>query len=110
MSQKATIPGMTENYQVHPSCKKYTLRDNGFTETKSGKFQLIRSLNFGSDNKQDIQLKVVISPDLEKLKMYTTTTTLQSVDLFKKETFSKERENLETILYELCESQVLEKA
>ena len=32
-------------YKVHPSAKRYTLKDNGFTETKSGNFQLIRSLD-----------------------------------------------------------------
>lgn len=41
----AAVEGSTVFYKVHPSAKRYTLKDNGFTETKSGNFQLIRSLS-----------------------------------------------------------------
>ena len=37
-----TVLGAETRYQLAPEAKKYTLRDNGFTETNSGNFQLIR--------------------------------------------------------------------
>ena len=109
LSQTASVPGSSVLYQVHPECKKYTLRDNGFIESKSGKFQLIRSLSFGSESNKEVQTKIVVSSDLKKLKLYTTTTSLQSVNVYKNDAFSKEKENLEAILSELCNSQVLER-
>lgn len=107
--KQALIPGSDQEYRIHPECKKYTLRDNGFTETKNGKFQLVRSLSFGSDNKTEIQLKVVISSTLDSLKIYVTNSALQSVNVFKKENLTVEKENLKRILNEMLEANVLEK-
>ena len=109
MTQGAIVPGSTHTYTVHPECKRYTLRDNGFTETKSGKFQLIRPLDYGSDNKKEVQLKIVISKTFDQVKMYTTTGSLQSVNVYKNESLSKEKENLEAILQDLCDKKVLSK-
>lgn len=106
---KTSLPGSTESYDIHPECKKYTLRDNGFSESKTGKFQLIRPLSFGSQSNKEIQLKMVVSKDFKQLKMYTTTTSLHPVNLYKDDVFSKERENAEDILYELSENKVIRK-
>lgn len=40
----ATVLGAATQYRIAPEAKKYTLRDNGFTETNGGNFQLIRAL------------------------------------------------------------------
>lgn len=34
--KKAALLGANEQFQVNPDVKKYTLRDNGFEETKRG--------------------------------------------------------------------------
>lgn len=108
MIKTVSVPGSVTEYSVHPECKKYTLRDNGFNESKTGKFQLIRSLRFGSDTKKDVQLKIVIHDDLKTLKMYTSIA-LKSVDVYKSDMYDVERTNLEAILEELCTHHVLQK-
>lgn len=107
MIKYATIPGSPVDYKVHPECKKYTLRDNGFTETKTGKFQLVRSLNFGTASKKNIQLKIVIGSDLSEIKIYTTLG-MQKLDLYTKEMYSAEKGNAENILKELTNQDVLQ--
>lgn len=108
MSNQAAVPGTKTKYEIHPQCKKYTLRDYGFTESKTGKFQFVRLLNYGSENKKETQLKIVISNDLESLKVYTTIS-LQSINLYKDDRYPVERENLETILNDLCHEEILKK-
>lgn len=34
--QTASVLGAAVNYRLAPTAKRYTLRDNGFTETKVG--------------------------------------------------------------------------
>ena len=39
------IKGDNQKYRLSPEIKKYSLRDVGFMETKTGKFELERSLD-----------------------------------------------------------------
>ena len=57
-------------FSVSPTCKGYTLRDNGFTETKSGNFQLIRSLDETIDDHRGLKLKVMVDKDKKQLKTF----------------------------------------
>ena len=41
----ATLKGFDRQFSVSPECKPYTLRDNGFSETKGGNFQYKRALD-----------------------------------------------------------------
>ena len=73
-TQTAQLNGSTQLYQVSPQCKRYTLRDNGFVETKAGNFQFVRTLDDAKGaRKKGLRLKVVVSKDLSQLKMSTTT-------------------------------------
>lgn len=106
----ASLPGASDTYRVHPDAKKYTLRDNGFTETKSGKFQLIRTLGTTVSDPHAPKLKVTISKDLSELKFATTTANgLQTVNIYRNDKFSEYRESIEAIFYGLVEGKVLEK-
>lgn len=83
-TETATIKGANYHYALAPSAKKYTLRDNGFTETSSGNFQLIRPLQATPQSKEGFKLKITVSKDLKTLKMSVTTANgLKAVDIFK---------------------------
>lgn len=80
----ATVLGAAVNYKIAPTAKKYTLRDNGFSETKGGNFQLIRPLEATPQSKEGFKLKITVSADLSALKMSITTANgLKAVDIFK---------------------------
>lgn len=80
----ATILGAKTRYKIAPTAKRYTLRDNGFTETSSGNFQLIRPLEATPQSREGFKLKITVDKDIQKLKMSVTTANgLKSVDLFK---------------------------
>ena len=83
---KATVEGCSIFYKVNPSAKKYTLKDNGFTETKSGNFQLIRPLDATPQSKEGFKLKITVAKDLQTFKMSITTANgLKAVNIFKDE-------------------------
>ncbi|MBO1308144.1 DUF1831 domain-containing protein [Enterococcus sp. 669A] len=80
----ATVQGAGVVYALAPTAKKYTLRDNGFTETTSGNFQLIRPLDATPQSKEGFKLKITVAKDLQQLKMSITTANgLKSVNIFK---------------------------
>ena len=60
------------------------MRDNGFTETSSGNFQLIRPLQATPQSKEGFKLKITVAKDISTLKMSVTTANgLKAVDIFK---------------------------
>ena len=82
--QKATVLGSDVFYQIAPQAKRYTLRDNGFTETNGGNFQLIRPLEATPQSKEGFKLKITVDADIKTLKMSITTANgLKAVNLFK---------------------------
>lgn len=82
--QKATVLGSDVFYRIAPQAKRYTLRDNGFTETNGGNFQLIRPLEATPQSKEGFKLKITVDKDIQTLKMSVTTGNgLKSVNLFK---------------------------
>ena len=92
----ASLKGSNQVFSVSPTCKGYTLRDNGFTETKSGNFQLIRSLDETIDDHRELKISTV------------TKNGLQTVDLYGKANTAMAVEKLEFILEGLVERGVLE--
>lgn len=83
-AKTATVEGAKLVYGLAPTAKKYTLRDNGFTETTSGNFQLIRPLDATPQSKEGFKLKITVAKDLQQLKMSITTANgLKSVNIFK---------------------------
>lgn len=82
--ETATILGASTSYKLADTAKKYTLRDNGFTETSSGNFQLIRPLEATPHSKEGLKLKITVDKNVQKLKMSVTTANgLKAVDIFK---------------------------
>ena len=59
--QKATVLGSDVFYRIAPQAKRYTLRDNGFTETNGGNFQLIRPLEATPQSKEGFKLKITVA-------------------------------------------------
>ena len=79
-----TVLGAETRYQLAPEEKKYTLRDNGFTETNSGNFQLIRGLEATPQSKEGFKLKITVAKDIKTFKMSITTANgLKAVNIFK---------------------------
>lgn len=80
----ASVLGSPVVYRVAEGAKKYTLRDNGFTETSSGNFQLIRPLDATPQSSEGFKLKITVAKDIETLKMSITTPNgLKAVNIFK---------------------------
>lgn len=82
----ATVLGAATQYRIAPEAKEYTLRDNGFTETNGGNFQLIRGLEATPQSKEGFKLKITVAKDLQTFKMSITTANgLKAVNIFKDE-------------------------
>lgn len=78
----ATLKGFNRTFSMSPECKPYTLRDNGFMETKGGNFQYKRPLD--TENRRGLVLKVTVKNDLKTLKISTVTSNeLTAVDVSK---------------------------
>ncbi|MGX7348834.1 cysteine desulfurase [Dolosicoccus paucivorans] len=67
--KQATLLGFNRTFEVSPECRPYTLRDNGFQPTRNGNFAFERKLD--STNKAGLVLKVMVSKDLENLRIST---------------------------------------
>ena len=81
--EKATVLGTDVMYRLAPTAKRYTLRDNGFTETKGGNFQLIRPLEATPQSKEGFKLKITVDKEIKTLKMSVTTANgLKAVNIF----------------------------
>ncbi|MBF6625557.1 cysteine desulfurase [Tuanshanicoccus lijuaniae] len=81
---EATLKGFNRRFSVSPECRPYTLRDNGFMETKGGNFQYKRKLD--TEHRNGLILKVTVKKDLKTLKISTVTNNeLSAVDVTKLE-------------------------
>ncbi|MBS4761120.1 cysteine desulfurase [Carnobacteriaceae bacterium zg-ZUI252] len=106
--KQVTILGRQKTYTISPKCKRYTLRDNGFEETKTGNFQFVRSLDVVGGAKKHLQLKVTISKNMDSLKISTTNQSgLSTVDLYKMKNNEMIIEKFEFILDGLVDRDVL---
>ncbi|CZR05139.1 cysteine desulfurase [Trichococcus ilyis] len=106
--KKVSLKGSGKTFRLNEQVKRYTLRDNGFEETKNGNFQLVRDLDNAVLHKQGIKVKIVVAADLKTLKVSTTTSNgLKTVDVYAKDTMSAAKEQLEFILDSLVENGVL---
>lgn len=105
-----TLPGSTVQYKVYPNAKRYTLRDNAFTETKNGSFQYERPLTTIISDKTAPKIKITVSKDITELKLSTVNAKgLKKVDLYKSDGLKDARDFAEHILQNLVEEGVLEK-
>lgn len=103
------LKGSSKQYRLNPDVKKYTLRDYGFQETKSGNFQYVRSLSTSTNPKQGVMLKVVVAKDLDSFRISTTTANgLKNIDIYNLKSMEQAIENLEYMLSDFVERNVLE--
>ncbi|WP_124057591.1 cysteine desulfurase [Vaginisenegalia massiliensis] len=68
-AKQASLMGFNRTFAVSPECKPYTLRDNGFQDTKGGNYQYKRPLDV--NNRHGLVLKVTVKSDLQSLKIST---------------------------------------
>lgn len=109
-AKKAQIKGSQQIYSLAQDIKKYSLRDAGFTEKKTGKFQLERSLDPNVSSKVSMKLKIVVDADLKKFKMSTTTANgLKEVNIFKTGNVDTQVEQLGYLINDLQEREILKK-
>lgn len=102
--------GSDTQYSVHEDAKRYTLRDNGFLENKNGSFHYERVLSLHSQDKKVPKLKIIISEDIDELKLSAVTSNgLKKVDLYKSDQMEEERVFAEGILDSLLNAKVLKK-
>lgn len=92
-ADQATVEGCPVSYKLGEHTKKYTLRDNGFTETNSGNFQLVRPLDATPQSKQGFKLKITVSHDVTQLKMSVTTANgMKAMNIFKSDNHKMNQE------------------
>lgn len=109
-SNEASLQGSTEKYRIHPDAKRYTLRDNAFTETKNGNFQFERNLTAHTGVKATPILKISISKDFKKLTILSVAANgIRKVNLFANEQMAEARELAEFYLESFVTEKVLEK-
>ncbi|RLK62981.1 cysteine desulfurase [Atopobacter sp. AH10] len=66
---QAQIKGIDRIYAIHPDCKKYTLRDNGFTPLKNGRFEFLRNLDTPNSEKRGLQLRAYVDLTSQRLSL-----------------------------------------
>lgn len=83
-TQTAQPLGSPKNYKVSEQVKRYALRDVGFTTTKQGNFQFVRSLDPTPQMKTGLVLKITIHQSLEGLKISIVGQNgMKAMDIFK---------------------------
>lgn len=103
------LPGGETNYAVADSAVRYTLKDNGFTETRNGNFQFERVLSKKAMDKKAPKLKINVSKDLSDLTINTVVANgLRKIDLYKSDERTDERQFAEFVLQALVDNKVLE--
>ncbi|GEN47847.1 cysteine desulfurase [Ligilactobacillus pobuzihii] len=109
-AKKTQIKGSQQIYSLAQDIKRYSLRDAGFTEKKTGKFQLERGLDPNVSSKVSMKLKIVVDADLKKFKMSTTTANgLKEVNIFKTGNVDTQVEQLGYLINDLQEREILKK-
>lgn len=78
----AVLEGFDRRFKVSPQARPYTLRDNGFVNTRQGNFEYKRELD--TDHKQGLTLKVKVDKDLQGLSISTVNKKgIRKVDVMK---------------------------
>jgi hypothetical protein len=108
--KKDHLLGSNDYYCIHEDAKRYTLRDNGFSENKNGSFHYERVLSLNSQDKKVAKLKIIISKDIDELKLSAVTSNgLKKIDLYKSDQLEEERKFVKGILDSLVSAKVLKK-
>lgn len=109
-SNEASIEGSQVEYRVHPDAKRYTLRDNAFTETPNGNFQYERSLTRQGDAMTAPKLRITITKNFKRLRILTVAPNgIKKVNLYANEEMKEARELAEFYLDDFVKENVLER-
>ena len=109
-SNEASLPGSKNKFRVHPDAKRYTMRDNAFSETKNGNFQYERVLSTQPGNRAAPILKVTVSKDFTNLKISTVASNgIKKLNLYNNDQMLEARELAEFYLDTFAKENVLEK-
>lgn len=107
----ATVLGSPVNYQLNPAAKRYTLRDNGFTVTNGGNYQLILPLQATPQSKEGFKLKITVDKEIQTFKMSVTTSNgLKSINLFNSDQHKMLQEKFYFLLDGMIDRGLFEKA
>lgn len=110
-SNKASLKGSSVEYRVHPEAKRYTMRDNAFTETKNGNFQYERRLSTQGAATNVPMLRVSINKNFDKLRILSLAPNgIRKINLYENDEMKEARELAEFYLEDFVEEKVLEKA
>ncbi len=110
-SNEASIEGSKVQYRVHPDAKRYTLRDNAFTETPNGNFQYERSLTTQGDTMTAPKLRITITKNFKRLRILSVAPNgIKKVNLYASEDMKEARELAEFYLEDFVKENVLERA
>lgn len=110
-SNTASIEGSDIQYRVHPDAKRYTLRDNAFTETANGNFQYERSLTTQGDTATAPKLRITITKNFKRLRILTVAANgIKKVNLYANDEMKEARELAEFYLKDFVKENVLERA
>jgi len=98
-------------YAIHPNIKKYTLRDNTFSVTKVGNYELNRLLEAVPNSGDGFKLKIIFNKDLTGFKINITDKFgLRLVDIFKSEETHIHQEKFYFLMDSLVERGVFTKS
>lgn len=109
-SNKAGLEGSGVDYRIHPNVKRYTLRDNAFTETKNGNFQYERVLTNQGDRETAPRLRATITKNFKRLRILSVAANgIRKINLYENEDMKEARELAEFYLEDFVEEEVLER-
>lgn len=108
-SNEVSLQGSDKKYVVHPDAKRYTMRDNAFSETKNGNFQYERVLSTKPGEKTAPKLKITVSKDFTNLKILSVAANgIKKVNLYDSEQMKDSRELAEFYLDNFVQEGVLQ--
>ncbi|MDO4680231.1 MAG: cysteine desulfurase [Aerococcus sp.] len=106
--KSASLKGSETEYQVSEQCKKYTLRDNNFVETKIGNFHYEQLVHPTFNDPRTVKLIIKVKKDLSGLDLNVTQANgLRTVDLYHDEKFESFIEPVDFILHHMVQEHVL---
>lgn len=109
-SNKASLLGSDIAYQVHTDAKRYTMRDNAFTETKNGNFQYERKLTTQGNAANAPILKITVSQNFKRLRILTLAPNgVRKINLYETDEMKEAREIAEFYLEDFVKEKVLER-
>lgn len=104
----SALKGSETRYAINENCKKYTLRDHNFVETKQGNYHYEQLIHPAFDDPRTVKLIIKVNKDLSGLDMNVTQANgLRTVDLYHDDKFEPFIEAVDFILHHLVSENVL---